>query len=171
MILAALDAAYGEDLAAGGCILFRGTDAKRPLKQIQLRGLAIQSPYRRGALYKRELWILLELLARAWPSPDVIIVDGYAVLSKDGAPGLGAHLYGSLFPQKPIIGVAKSPVRDDDFSIPVKRGNSIHPLLVTSCGMTQQVAARMIKELYGPHRIPAMLKRADALARQALSNV
>jgi deoxyribonuclease V len=100
--------------------------------------------------------------------PDLILVDGY-VWSGPDKPGLGARLYESLDQSIPVIGVAKTPFRGDDWSIPVLRGKSRTPLHVTAAGLDPEEAAQHIRDMHGPHRLPEMLKQVDRAARDALA--
>ena len=94
-----------------------------------------------------------------------IIIDGYVYLDRDGRPGLGARLYEALQGKVPVVGVAKTALRDDDWSIPVLRGVSKTPLRVTAIGMDQTEAAAHVRAMAGAYRIPEMLKQVDQMAR------
>jgi hypothetical protein len=94
-----------------------------------------------------------------------VIVDGYVWLGPGNRPGLGAHLYKALYEKIPVIGVAKSIYSGATSARPVLRGRSRRPLYVTAAGMDSLVAAEHVRTMHGPHRIPALLKRADELCR------
>jgi deoxyribonuclease V len=119
-------------------------------------------PYRPGEFYLRELPPLRTLLASLDP-PRLVVVDGYADLDPDGRPGLGAHVHAEF--GMPVIGVAKSRFHTATHAIPVLRGASSRPLLVTAAGMPQLDAADLVRHMAGPFRVPDALRRADALAR------
>jgi deoxyribonuclease V len=119
-------------------------------------------PYQPGEFYLRELPPLRTLLASMDP-PSLVVVDGYADLDPDGRPGLGAYLHAEF--GMPVIGVAKSPFRPATHAIPVLRGASSRPLLVTAAGLPQSDAADLVKRMAGRFRVPDALRRADALAR------
>ena len=44
-------------------------------------------------------------------------------------------------------------------------GASARPLFVTAAGIGREQAARLVRDMAGPFRIPDALRRADALAR------
>jgi len=95
--------------------------------------------------------------------PDVVVVDGYVMLTA-GKRGLGGHLHEAI--RKPIVGVAKNEFRGA-MAESVVRGGSKRPLFVTSAGMSAKDAAAAVRSMYGADRIPALLARADALCRGA----
>ncbi len=165
----ALDAAYGETRAAAGCVMFadwEDSEAAATFAQVA----PIAADYEPGAFYKRELPLLLQLLTLA-PAPRAIIVDGYVCLSGDGRPGLGAHLHEALGGVTPVIGVAKTQFRGDDWSAQITRGESNAPLFITATGMPLAEAADNIRRMHGAHRLPTHLKSADRLAREALNGI
>jgi deoxyribonuclease V len=121
-------------------------------------------PYRPGEFYLRELPPLRTLLA-SMELPRLVVVDGYADLDPDGTPGLGAYVHAEF--GVPVIGVAKSPFRTATHAIPVLRGASARPLLVTAAGLARADAADLVGHMAGRFRVPDALRRADALARAA----
>ncbi len=121
-------------------------------------------PYRPGEFYRRELPPLREVLRGI--RLGLLVVDGYADLDPLGRPGLGAHAHAEF--GVPVIGVAKSPLRDASHALPVLRGTSARPLLVTAAGMPRAEAADLVRRMAGRFRIPDALRRADALARTGL---
>lgn len=163
-MLACLDVAYGADTAFAACVLFADWTVSTPSAIVSAQ-IDNPEPYESGALYLRELPALRAVLHAAAHAPDVIIVDGYVNLDRHGRPGLGARLYESLQGQIPVIGVAKTALRDDDWSIPVLRGVSRTPLRVTAIGIDQGEAAAHVRAMAGAYRIPEMLKLADRMAR------
>jgi deoxyribonuclease V len=118
--------------------------------------------YRPGEFYLRELPPLRTLLASMDP-PRLVVVDGYADLDPDGRPGLGAYVHAEF--GMPVIGVAKSPFRTATHAVPVLRGASARPLLVTAAGLPRAAAADLVRRMAGPFRVPDALRRADSLAR------
>ncbi len=118
--------------------------------------------YRPGEFYLRELPPLRALLT-SMDLPRLVVVDGYADLDPDGRPGLGAHVHAEF--GMPVIGVAKSPFRTATHAIPVLRGASARPLLVTAAGLPRADAAELVSHMAGRFRVPDALRRADALAR------
>jgi deoxyribonuclease V len=119
-------------------------------------------PYRPGEFYLRELPPLRALLA-SMELPRLVVVDGYADLDPDGSPGLGAYVRAEF--GMPVIGVAKSPFRTATHAIPVLRGTSARPLLVTAAGLPRAEAVDLVRHMAGRFRVPDALRRADALAR------
>jgi len=164
---ACTDVHYGKDLGSAACVLFHEWTDSEAIDEIVkvIRGVA---PYESGRFYRRELPCLLEVLRDVRGELEVVIVDGYVRLGKDGSPGLGAHLYQALDERIPVIGVAKRVFRQDAPAVPVWRGNSRKALYVSAAGMETSVAAEHVRIMHGPFRIPTLLKRADTVCRQAL---
>lgn len=125
------------------------------------------APYRPGRFYERELPCLLALLDALPDRPDMIVVDGHAVLDAKGTPGLGAHLFAALDRSVPVIGVAKSPFRNTPDAAAVLRGGSSVPLYVTTCGISPEVARAHVATMHGKNRMPTLLRLADRLCRDA----
>jgi deoxyribonuclease V len=121
------------------------------------------APYRPGEFYLRELPPLRAVLGRT--RLGLLVVDGYADLDPAGRPGLGARAHAEL--GVPVIGVAKSAFAAATHAIPVLRGASARPLLVTAAGMPRADAADLVQRMAGRFRVPDALRRADALARGA----
>ena len=120
------------------------------------------APYRPGRFAERELPPLRAVLAAAGPV-DLLVVDGYVDLDRDGRPGLGARAaeaFGVV-----VIGVAKTPFRGADHAVPVLRGRSVRPLFVTASGVPAGEAAALVARMAGRHRVPDALRLVDALAR------
>jgi deoxyribonuclease V len=161
-----LDVQYrptGADVAAVGFVSW--TQAEPSVERVESSEHA-PSPYEPGQFYKRELPLLLAVLAqvRREQPVDVVLIDGHVWLRPD-QPGLGAHLYQALDPRPSVIGVAKTRYRDG-IALPVARGDSHKPLYVTAVGLDPRQAAAQIQQMHGPHRIPTLIKRADQLARR-----
>jgi deoxyribonuclease V len=119
-------------------------------------------PYRPGEFYLRELPPLRALLA-GMDRPSMVVVDGFADLDPDGRPGLGAYVHAEF--GMPVIGVAKSRFHTATHAVPVLRGASSRPLLVTAAGLPPADAADLVRHMAGRFRVPDALRRADALAR------
>ena len=117
-------------------------------------------PYEPGAFYKRELPCILAVLQLA-QHYDVVVIDGYVDLAP-GHAGLGRHLYESV--KVPVVGVAKTYFKGSQ-AVEILRGQSMSPLYVTAAGMGSDVAAQLVQSMAGPHRIPTLLQRVDALSR------
>ena len=162
---ACLDAAYGTASAHAACVLFDGWRADKPARTLTA-SLDALAPYEPGALYKRELPVLLATLAQIGEPLEAIIVDGYVWLGGENQPGLGGHLRAALAGPTPVIGIAKTPYRDDDWSVRVLRGASGRPLYLTAAGIDPHIAATGLSAMHGEGRIPTMLRLADRMARE-----
>ncbi len=121
-------------------------------------------PYRPGQFCLREMPPLHAVLD-GLQHMRLLVVDGYADLDPAGRPGLGAHAHAEF--GVPVIGVAKTAFRTATHAVPVLRGRSTRPLLVTAAGLPAADAADLVRRMAGPHRLPDALRRADALARGA----
>jgi deoxyribonuclease V len=173
-VLACVDVHYTEGSAVAGCVLFEAWTDAQP-RHTLLASVGPVSPYRSGQFYERELPPLMAVLERV-PGPlDVVIVDGYVWLA-GAKPGLGARLRVSLGEHAAVVGVAKTewkggaPVdegaSDERRAIPVRRGASARPLFVTAAGIDVGVAAKLVSQMHGEHRIPTLLNAVDALVRR-----
>jgi deoxyribonuclease V len=157
-VIAIVDVQYGERTARAGCVgLADWADATPALERTaEVEGI---EPYVPGELYRRELPALLRVLDGV--AATVVVVDGY-VWAAPGAPGLGAHLHAAL--GVPVVGVAKNELPGAP-AIEVVRGGSARPLFVSAVGLDPADAARHVAAMHGEHRLPAMIVRADHLAR------
>lgn len=179
--IACCDVAYGGSAAAAACAVIDGWEAGRAERLLVQFSAATPERYEPGAFYKREMPLLLKLIAelgqgvklgegmRPEDGMGAIVIDGYAWLSIDAAPGLGARLFTALGGKVPVIGVAKTRYRGDTWSVPVLRGESRRPLFVTAAGMDADEAARHVGRMHGDHRIPTILALVDAEARAGLT--
>jgi deoxyribonuclease V len=163
VVIVAIDVDYREKEAVAACVGFRAwADAASAFERVvRVEGEA--AAYEPGKLFMRELPFVLAALKALDDAPAVVVVDGYVMLGATKR-GLGAHLYDAI--AKPVVGVAKN----EFIGAPaerVVRGSSKKPLFVTAIGMTASEAAVAIGSMHGPHRIPTMLARADALCRAA----
>jgi deoxyribonuclease V len=173
MAIIILDAQYGADAAGAACVIAAGWDAAMPL-QTDSEKFVKAAEYEPGAFYKRELPLLRSMMPLGCPI-SAIIIDGYVWLSGDHrALGLGAHLSAALASTwampPPIIGIAKTRYRGDDWSTPVRRGQSGNPLFVTAIGMAGDEAAALVQQMHGDHRVPTLVRSADQAARAALAS-
>lgn len=164
-MIAILDAAYEGDRAAGACVLASSWEANEPHGEFCATRDEV-SAYEPGQFYKRELPLLLAVIPVDTPI-NCAVVDGYAWLGPDKAPGLGAHLYAALSGHVPVIGVAKTRYVDTP-ATEVLRGQSQRPLFVTAAGVDLDVAAKRVRQMHGSGRLPTLIKRADLLARSTL---
>ena len=163
-----LDVAYGDTAAAVGGAVVQAWDAESASQMLVRRFEGPPASYEPGAFYRRELPLLLPVIAELATAIDVIVIDGYVWL-EDDRPGLGGHLFASIGCRIPIIGVAKTRYRNDIWSIPVLRGTSTQPLFVTSAGIQATEAAHCVRRMHGDHRIPTILALVDKAARAGLN--
>jgi deoxyribonuclease V len=103
-------------------------------------------PYRPGEFSRRELPPLRAVLEDL-RGLGLLVIDGYADLDPGGRPGLGAHAHAAF--GVPVIGVAKSRFRAATHAVPVVRGSSVRPLLVTAAGMPAADAADLVRRMAG----------------------
>ena len=164
-MLLAIDVQYEELAATTACVAFADWRDETTTFELVTRSESIAAAYEPGEFYKRELAHLIDAIAQLEQrhAPRLVIIDAYVWLDVD-KPGLGAHLHAALGERLPIVGVAKTTFRGAP-SIPVLRGQSQNPLLVTAIGVDAAAAAEAVRTMHGPHRIPTLLKRADQLAR------
>jgi len=167
LLISVLDVAYAAEAAGVACVLAANWTAPAPAAEFSKRVACTPARYEPGCFYKRELPLLQTLIADLELRPAVLVIDGYVWLGADNKPGLGAHLFESVGRAIPVVGVAKTAYRDDTWSVPVLRGKSRHPLLVTAAGMDQARAASLVLAMHGNYRMPTLLQRADHLARAA----
>jgi len=160
-VIVAVDVDYREKEAVAACVGFaKWTDATAAFERI-VRVPGAAAAYVPGQFYLRELPCVLAALRGV--DADVVVVDGYVMLSA-GKRGLGGHLHEAI--RKPVVGVAKNEFRGATAER-VVRGGSKKPLFVTVAGMSAKDAAAAVRSMHGPHRIPALIARADALCRGA----
>jgi deoxyribonuclease V len=168
-----LDVHYVEGAAIAGCILFEAWTDAHPKDQL-VASLGAVSPYRSGQFYLRELPALMAVLERVDVVLETVIVDAYVWLGAE-RPGLGAHLHTALGGRIPVVGVAKTAWSPEVVAhqnpsnerrvVPVRRQGSTKPLYVTSVGRDVGLAAALVAQMHGEHRIPTLLKAVDRLAR------
>jgi deoxyribonuclease V len=165
-MIAAVDVDYRADATIAACVVFRDwSDATEVAHYID-RG-PIADPYIPGEFYRRELPALLRVLSKVPDGLGAVIIDGYVWLAGEDQPGLGAHLYDALNHRVAVIGVAKAAFHTSSVAIPIFRGTSKRPLLITSTGIDVNIAAVNIQRMHGASRVPTLLKRVDQLCRQA----
>jgi deoxyribonuclease V len=170
-VLACVDVGYREGIAIAGCVLFEAWTDARPAKELAVRS-AVAAPYRSGEFYRRELPAILRVLERVDAALEAVVIDGYVWLAA-ARPGLGAHLYEALSRRVAVVGVAKTGWGEavaegsarERRAIPLRRGRSDKPLYVTAAGMDLLLAAALVAQMHGPHRIPTLLKAVDRLVR------
>jgi deoxyribonuclease V len=153
--------ANNEAIIAG--IIFENWEEKEIIKEVIVKIDNVEE-YISGQFYKRELPCILALLERLPKLPDYIIVDGYVYLN-DNKKGLGGYLYQSLDEKIPIIGVAKNSFQNISTDTYLYRGESKKPLYITSAGIEQKEAKKLVKSMHGKYRFPTLLKEVDRSCR------
>lgn len=165
-MIASVDVDYRPDATVAACVLFQDWGDAVEAANLVDRGPPAEA-YIPGEFYRRELPALLRVLARVPDPLATVVIDGYVWLQGEERPGLGAHLYEALGRRVPVIGVAKTAFLASRVAVPVLRGTSQRPLLVTAVGVDVQDAAACIQRMHGPSRLPTLLKRVDRLCREA----
>jgi len=163
-MIAAADVYYFKEWAVAAAILFDDWRSERPSVEVRQYVTNIE-PYTPGFFYKRELPCLQKVLEQVKNRFEIIIIDGYVWLNSGKRPRLGAHLYQLLGEKIPVIGVAKTKVKEATRAIPILRGRSGRALYVTTVGINAAVAAKYVESMHGRYRIPTLLKKVDALCR------
>lgn len=162
------DTFYGEDYAKTAVIGIENWNSAHPT--FELTDIINEvCRYESGAFYKRELPCILSIIGKMNIdySNDILIIDGYVVLSDDGKLGLGGFLYSQLNGKVPIIGVAKNNYTSlNNLKKIIYRGESKKPLFVTSIGYDLQKASEKIMQMHGEFRIPTILKLVDQKCRE-----
>jgi deoxyribonuclease V len=165
-MLVSVDVDYRPDATVAACVLFRDWEDAAEAGHFVDRGPPAEA-YVPGEFYRRELPSLLRVLAQVSEPLVAVLIDGYVWLGGEERPGLGAHLYEALGRRVPVIGVAKTAFHSSHAAVPVLRGASQRPLLVTAVGVDVQAAAACVQRMHGPSRLPTLLKRVDRLCREA----
>ncbi len=164
MLLAA-DVHYSDVGATAAAVAFSDWGSAAPSKSWVLTFSGQPAPYEPGKFYKRELRFLLSLveLARSEFDFDAVVVDGHVWLAP-GQPGLGMHLFASLGRTVPVVGIAKSAYHRGA-AVPIYRGKSRRPLFVSSVGIDEAEAVRLVAGMHGDDRVPTIVRVVDRLAR------
>lgn len=165
-MLACVDVDYRDDAAVAACVLFRDWADEAPAAE-RVERIARVEPYEPGQFYRRELPCVLAVLGPLAEGLGAVVIDGYVWLRDEATPGLGGRLYAALGRAVPVVGVAKTRFASATAAVPVLRGGSARPLYVTAAGLSADEAARRVRDMHGPCRIPTLLKRADQLCRGA----
>ena len=163
MILA-IDVQYSGSTAFVAGIAFNDWNSEIPANEFTstLQGVAEYEP---GNFYKRELPCILKLIEEHDLQLEIIVVDGYVFLDAQQRPGLGKYLHDALQGRVAVIGVAKRSFSGIGEGHEVLRGKSVKPLYVTTSGELAEAKSH-IASMFGEHRIPVLLKRADQLCRE-----
>ena len=161
--IACVDTYYGSNYSCTGCVLLRDWADETAINELVHKIDAPAAQYVPGEFFRRELPCILTAIRPFQQQLRTIVVDGHVWLGEN-RKGLGAVLYEELERRIAVVGVAKSPFAGGK-GTEVYRGTSTKPLIVTAAGMDQIEAAQAIQSMAGPHRIPALIKRADYLSR------
>ena len=159
-VLACVDVDYQATGVTAAAVGFTSWSDAIATIEVVVRSFDAPAAYEPGQFAKRELPHLLAVLERM-PGLDAILVDAYVWLAPD-RPGMGKILHDAC--GVPVIGVAKTRF-EGAVAIDVVRGDSARPLHVTAVGFDAAIAAEHVRTMHGEFRIPALIKRADALAR------
>ena len=154
-----VDVHYEPDRVTAAAVGAEWTDEVATI-EVVVRTPGPAADYNPGAFYERELPYLLAILERM-PPVEVVVVDGYVWLGPDH-PGLGWHLHHAR--GGPVIGIAKTQFAGA-ISNDIIRGDSTRPLHITAIDYDPTAAAEHVRLMHGEHRIPTLVRRADALAR------
>ena len=162
------DTFYGEGYAKTAVVGIEKWDSSEPDFELS-DTIQEVNEYESGAFYKRELPCLLSIIDKLPPinpDKDILVIDGYVVLSDDKKLGLGGYLFNELKDKTPVIGVAKNNFFTlNKLKKEVFRGESKKPLYVTAMGIDLQDASSLIFNMHGKFRIPTILKYVDTLGR------
>ena len=165
MILA-VDVYYFDDKARAVGLLFERWQDESAQETLTADIESVEE-YTPGEFYKRELPCIMAILNKLEvASLEGIVVDGYVYLDDQERPGLGKRLFDKLNENIPIIGVAKTAFHGNKVNVlEVSRGGSKKPHYVSAVGMDLEVAADLIQNMHGQHRMPNILKHLDTLTK------
>jgi len=167
-VIAIVDAAYGNEASAAACVMAAGWESGAAISEFTHRD-GPAADYQPGEFYRRELPLIVSVLAMLPRKPDTVVIDGYVWLGVEGRKGLGAHLHEALNAGSAIVGIAKTKFEGASYwAARVLRGSSENPVFVTAAGLAIEEAVAGVKRMHGEHRIPTLAGRADRLARDAL---
>lgn len=162
------DTYYGDHYAKTAVVGIENWEAATP--SFELSDVINEvNDYESGSFYKRELPCLLSIIDKINldPSKDILVIDGYVVLSDEGKLGLGGYLFKELEANIAVIGVAKNNFFTlDNLKRKVFRGKSKKPLYVTAMGLELQKACSFISHMHGKFRLPTILKLVDQKCRE-----
>jgi deoxyribonuclease V len=165
-MIAAVDVYYKEEIAKSVLVTFEWSDAAA--RQVFCHRSSGFGEYIPGQFYLRELPSVLSVLKYiSIAEIEAVIIDGYVYVNDDFSYGLGGHLWESLDKKIPVIGVAKKGYYKNKKTVAeICRGISKNPLYISSAGIDVNIAAGLIKNMSGEHRIPNILKQLDSLTKE-----
>ncbi len=166
-MLICIDAAYREDIGVACGIVFDNLSSSTPLgcHALSIEGLPGYVP---GSFYLREMPLAVKVLQGLDEELEMVFIDAYVWLPGRRA-GFGAHLYNALNGRTPVIGMAKKRFNAHHSCVRVLRGGSNRPLYVTAAGISEVMAAKIVREMAGRYRVPDMMRLADQQARRLLA--
>lgn len=165
----AFDVHYYDNFAIVGFVLFENELSSEPYKTGQIRCDSVE-PYISGQFYKRELPCLLKAVEEIKEQINLIYIDANVWLDDD-KKGLGKYLFDSINHTIPVIGVSKSCFnKETELIRPVHRQSSKNPLYVSSVGIELENACEKVKMMNGDFRLPKMIKLADSVCRNIITN-
>jgi deoxyribonuclease V len=167
--LAIVDVHYDASDGRAACVVAEHWHDASPSEE-RIALVRSVKPYRPGAFYERELPCLAAVLALVQARIRAVVIDAYVDLDAQGTPGLGARLHAHLGGNVSVVGVAKTAFRGATFARQVIRGRSLKPLFVTARGLDVDLAANLVHQMHGDHRVPTLIARADRLARGIAAN-
>jgi deoxyribonuclease V len=159
-VIAIVDVQYTGARARAGCVLAHAWRDAVPAAERAIES-EVAAEYVPGEFYRRELPPVLEIL-RGVDGLTIVVIDAQVWLGPD-RPGLGAHLHDALGGAIAVVGVAKNAFAGAP-ALPVVR-NAARPLYVSAIGLDPRDAAAHVAAMHGPYRIPALIRRADQIAR------
>jgi deoxyribonuclease V len=109
-VIAIVDAAYGNEASAAACVMAAGWESGAAISEFTHRD-GPAADYQPGEFYRRELPLIVSVLAMLPRKPDIVLIDGYVWLGVEGRKGLGAHLHEALNADSAIVGIAKTKSR------------------------------------------------------------
>lgn len=117
-----------------------------------------------GQFYRRELKSIESIICQMnIEDIEMIVVDGYADSGTE-EHALGTYVYEKY--KIPVIGIGKNRYNRCVLkNIEVYRGDSKKPLYVTSKGIDNEQAKKLVGKMAGKYRLPYLVKIADNRAR------
>jgi hypothetical protein len=180
-MIVAFDTYYYEGFSYTVAGAFETWSSEKVKYYVCSRRKGIDSEYKPGELYKRELPCIMQCLEKInVDTISCIVIDGFVWVVNDNGervPGLGKRLQDAIVEKYQhhlsIVGIAKNPYFEN---IPncreVLRGKSDKPLYVTCTEdfFTEHYADE-VKLMFGEFRIPDIIKAIDTKTRTYCNDV
>ena len=161
-----IDADYNEETREGHVAGIVAKDILAEKEEYVLTAIVTEvGDYIPGQFYKRELKSVEAIINQMKKEEiDLIVVDGYA------DSGTEEHALGTFVFEEyniPVIGIGKTRYgRCVLENLEVYRGKKAKsPLYVTSKGMDNEKAKKLVRQMAGDNRLPYFVKLADTKAR------